>query len=232
MLGFVAGFYEYDWQESERQFRLAMARDPVPPSVRANYAVFYLFSIGRTVEAVQQVERALQEDPLNIGTRIFLALCLVGAGRDEDSANELRKVLELNPAVAIAYGLLSLHRVVQGKLEEALPLAEKAYALAPFVPNPIGALAGLLKRTGDAGRAEELLQKLQPGDAFGAPRGLAAFHWMCGEMEATADWVDKAIDQRDPFILWSLRLWYGRELRSSHRWPVWMRKMNLPEGAP
>jgi len=231
MLGAVAGFYDYDWQEAERQFRLAMARDPGSPVVRAIYAVFYLLSLGRAAEAVQQMERALQEDPLNLNMRIFLALCLAGAGRDEDSATECRRILELNPAVAVAYGVLSLHQVTQGKLDEALPLAEKSYALASFVPNPIGTLAGLLKRAGDTRRAEEVIQKLKPGNAFGAPRGLMIFHWVCGEMEAAAVWIDKAFDQHDPFVLWLLRLWYGRDLRSSPRWPVWMRKMNLPEAS-
>src|SRR5689334_1687586 len=50
MLGCVAGFYDYDWREAERHFRMAMARDPVPPTVRAHYAMFYLLAIGRTTE--------------------------------------------------------------------------------------------------------------------------------------------------------------------------------------
>ena len=49
-----------------------------------------------------------------------------------------------------------------------------------MVPNVIGLLAGLLKRSGDNGRAEELLQKLQLADANGVPRGLAVYHWVLG----------------------------------------------------
>jgi len=229
MLGCVAGFYDYDWPEAERRFRLAMARDPVPPSVRTYYALYYLLPIGRAAEAVQQVERALQEDPLNFSARIALAVCLAGAGREEESANECRKLLELNPAAAVGYAFLSISQAAQGKLEEALPLAERSYALAPSLPLGIGLLVGLLKRTGDTRRAEELIQKLKPGDAFGAPRGLAYFHWVCGEMDAAAEWIEKAIDQRDAFMLWGLRLWFGKDLRSTPRWAVLMRKMNLPE---
>ena len=42
MLGAAAGVYDYDWKESERRFGLALARDPVPPSVRFLYGMFYL----------------------------------------------------------------------------------------------------------------------------------------------------------------------------------------------
>jgi hypothetical protein len=106
---------------------------------------------------------------------------------------------------------------------------EKAYAATPLVPYAIGGMAGVLSRTGDTARAEELIQKLQPGVAFGAPRALAIYYWIRGDLEAMADWIEKAIDQRDPAILAMLRQWYGRELRSTPRWATLMRKMNLPE---
>jgi tetratricopeptide (TPR) repeat protein len=114
-------------------------------------------------------------------------------------------------------------------LDQALELCEKTYALAPLFPHVIGLLAGLLKRAGDTLRAEELLRKLRPGDAFGVPMGLAVYHWVLREFDAEADWIEKAIDQRDPNSPVFLRTWYGRELRSTPRWAGLMRKLNLPE---
>ena len=64
---------------------------------------------------------------------------------------------------------------------------------------------------------------------FGAPRGLAIYHWVLREFDAEADWLEKAIDQHDPYGAIYLRLWYGRELRSTPRWAGLMRKLNLPE---
>lgn len=90
-------------------------------------------------------------------------------------------------------------------------------------------LAGLLKRTGETRRAEEMLGRLQPTDAFGAPRGLAVYHWVLREFDAEANWLEKVIDQRDAYGAVYLRLWYGRELRSTPRWAGLMRKLNLPE---
>jgi hypothetical protein len=90
-------------------------------------------------------------------------------------------------------------------------------------------LAGLLKRAGETRRAEELLEKLRPTDAFGVPRGMAVYHWALQEFDAEADWLEKAIDQRDSYAAAYLRLWYGRELRSTPRWAGLMRKLNLPE---
>jgi hypothetical protein len=49
------------------------------------------------------------------------------------------------------------------------------------------------------------------------------------EFDADADWLEKAIDQRDAYAAGYLRLWYGRDLRSTPRWAELMRKLNLPE---
>jgi len=116
----------------------------------------------------------------------------------------------------------------RGELDQALPLCEEAYALATL-PRVIGLLAGLLQRTGDTHRAEELLRKLRPVDAFGVPMGLAIYHWVLREFDAEADWIEKAIDQHDPVGPVLLRIWYGKELRSTPRWAGLMRKLNLPE---
>jgi len=229
MLGVVAACLEYDWKEAERRFSLAMARDPVPVNVRLQYALFCLLLTGRPAEAIRQIELGLHEDPLNLDLRLNWAGCLASAGRDEEGAEVLREVLELNPAfVSAQLGLAGLH-VLREELDQALVYSEEAYALAPLAPSAIGFPAGLLKRIGDPRRAEELLMKLQPGDAYGIPRGLAAYHWVLREFDAEADWLERAIDQHDPYGAAYLRLWYGRALRSTPRWAGLMRKLNLPE---
>jgi eukaryotic-like serine/threonine-protein kinase len=228
MLGYTAAFFEYDWKEAERRFGLAMARDPVPGFVRHLYAAAYLLLTGRAAEAVQQIDLALQEDPLNLLLRNSRAACLIAAGRDEEAPAGWREILELNPAMALAHGSLTAYHASRGELDQALAHCEKAYALAPL-PHTIGFLAGLLKRTGDTRRAEELLQKLQSADAYGVPRGLVAYYWVLREFDTMAHWIEKAIDQRDPGGALSLRGLPGRELRSTPRWAGLMRKLNLPE---
>ena len=67
LLGLLAAMYDYDWTEADRRFRLAFARDPVPPLfVRIERANFFLAHVGRGREAVEEMERALAEDPLNV----------------------------------------------------------------------------------------------------------------------------------------------------------------------
>jgi serine/threonine protein kinase len=222
-LGVVAGAYDYDWTEAERLFRLAMARDPVPPDVRNLYGYFYLLSIGRTEDAIQENERALQEDPLNLVFRLVLAYALLRDGRYEDASTQLRRILELDESFWQTYVHLTNVHMLQGKLIEALPIAEKGYALAPWNSMAAAAFAAVLQRTGDVTRAEEVLQPLRNApDAYAVPRGMFLFHFLSDEIEPAVVWLKKAIEQRDPLTPASS----GR-LRSSARWPELAKMMNL-----
>jgi tetratricopeptide (TPR) repeat protein len=223
-LGTVAAMYDYDWKEADRRFRLATARDPVPPEVRHLYGFFCLLFIGRAQGAVEEHERALQHDPLNLLFRMALGVCLRAAGRGHEGTTELQKVVELDESHVWALISLGLGHASRGRYDEALPFAEKAYALAAWNATACGLLAGVLKRLGDTSRAEQVLENLLPGIRYGTARGLGIFHLLTGDVDQAADWIEKAVEQRDPGVM----IAPGKTLRSSARWPALAKMMNLP----
>ena len=224
LLGVWAGTYDYDWNEAERQWRLAMARDVVSPDILFWYGNHYLLPIGRPQEAVDVMARGLQEDPLNLLYRHHFAVGLRHAGRPEDAEAELRKVLEIDESFPLALGTLGAVCAQQGRFEEALTLTEKAYALTPWANPIVGQLAALLVRAGATSRADALIETLGRGKAYGAPAGLAVFHALCGEFDRAAEWTGRAIEERYPPLVATL----GPLLRSSPGWPALAKLMNLP----
>ena len=120
--------------------------------------------------------------------------------------------------------MLAITYATQEKWTEALHFVEKG---SPLIPQHIGVLAGILRRMGEVDRAEELIQKLMPGAAYGAPSGLTFFYLVCGEIDKAVDWLGKAIEQRDPTAAAYASMFF----RSTSRWPKLARLMNLPEEA-
>jgi eukaryotic-like serine/threonine-protein kinase len=226
MLGVVAGLYDHDWVEAERQFRLAMATDPIPAQVRRAYALYYLLPTGRFREAADECERALKEDPVDLMGRLRLAQCFRAAGRIADSFRTLQDVLELDENLWFTHFILGVEHAQSGNLSQAMVHAERAYVLAPWSSSAIGGFAAVLTRSGEAQRAEALLDKLRPGDAYGAPIGLGTFHLVCSEIEPAAEWVKKAIAQRHPAVFFFLNV-HGQALRSSPSWPQLADSLNL-----
>jgi serine/threonine protein kinase len=49
------------------------------------------------------------------------------------------------------------------------------------------------------------------------------------QIDAAADWYEKAIQARDPFAVVFACIPYGKSLRESPRWPKLAKTMNLPE---
>jgi serine/threonine-protein kinase len=226
LLGVVAAIYDYDWAESERLFRVAMSGDSTPPIVRF-LSMFYLLPVGRLQDAVQEHERALKEDPLNLVGRFQLAACLQSAGMETQAATEFRRVLSFDEGFWLAAFGLSMDYALRGMLSEAITFAERAYALAPWSTNTVGTLAGLLRVSGDTNRAEEVLRRLGAGDTYGGPVGFVLFHLLCSEPDKAADWAEKAIAQRDPRITVTLSF-FGKIWRSHPRSASLARRMNLP----
>jgi TolB-like protein len=175
MLGIVAGQYNFDWNEAERQFRLAMADDPVSPRIRHWYAFWYLLPLGRTEEALSHALQSVKEDPLSLRNHYGLACCLLAMGRLKEAQSEGCRMLEIEDNYWVGFYTLALAYAAQEKWAEALEFAEKA---SPFFLPAVGILAGILKRLGETGRAEELMQKLMPDSNYCAPLGLAAYHVM------------------------------------------------------
>jgi tetratricopeptide (TPR) repeat protein len=232
-LGVGSAAYSFDWKESERWFKLAMGDDTVTAGVRWCYAFYHLMPYGRLDEAVRQLERVIEEDPLNMGMRIALIHALHAAGSDHRAIEEARRVLAIDQNRWNVYLVLARIHAFHGRLDEALEAAEKAYQLGSWNVRVVAVLAGVLIRSGHRDRAAQLVEKMtaESADAYGTPMALAVFHAICGEADASADWLEKAIQQRDPAVVGYLRTPVMGIVRSSPRWPALAKQLNLPEGA-
>jgi serine/threonine-protein kinase len=222
VLGAMAALYERDWDKAGERFQLALAAQQVPPEVRFRYSVFYLAPLGRFGEALDQVERAVEQDPLNVLFRGMFSLILCSESPDR-AAVEARKAMEIDERHWLPYYAMSLNHLRRGELQEARHFAERAAAAARWMPLPAGLLAGLLRRVGEKIDADAVLSNLQ------SPSGMFIYHVLCSEMDAAADSLAKAIAQGEVQPL----MWFGasdflRPLRSTLRWPALARMMNLP----
>jgi eukaryotic-like serine/threonine-protein kinase len=226
----LAATYDYNWKEAAQRFTLATADDALSPWALAYLGEFYLAASGRKKEAVDQVERAVQRDPLHPGIRVVMASCLAAAGRYADAEGHLRQILDLDPNFGLAYSVLASHYCARRMFVEALPFAEKAFSLAPWYTPSVGIYAGLFFRLDEPDRGREIIQKLGASEIYGASTGLALFHICCGEIDLAADWYEKAIEERYSSVVYWLQSATAEPLRTSPRWPKLAALMNLREG--
>jgi serine/threonine protein kinase/tetratricopeptide (TPR) repeat protein len=205
VLGMVAAMLDYDWEEAGRQHELALACQPVSVTACFAYGTFYLLPLGRIPEAIRALERALREDPLHFMYHVVLGCCYWAAGKADRALAHMHQATELEEHNIVTLFCEGVMLAERGKNEEALVLAEKAHAVAPRYPAATGLLAALLSRTRNRERADQLMQTLGAGEAYGAPLGFLNFFVLRSEVDPAIGWARKAVEQRDPAIL----LMYG-----------------------
>jgi hypothetical protein len=104
---------------------------------------------------------------------------------------------------------------------------ERGHQLAPWFLPLVGLLTVLLQHAGDHERASALAKRLRFEDGMGDPIGPAAYHLHRGELDACADWVETAIEHRQPAVFFFLHT-TGMKLQSTPRWPKLAEMMKLP----
>jgi len=226
LLGSVAAAHDYDWAEASRQFRAAVARPGASAEAHWAYASLYLQPLGIFREAVDEMDLAVEQDPLNVHWRVVRASHLVHLGMAERGVEEALKTLELNENYWVTPFVLAEAYLALEMPEKALTATERAYQLAPWQTSNLGLLAGLLVRSRDKARAQEFVRQLQaaPGAAFGR----VLYHLMCSEMDAAADWYEKAVAQRELFAIIFASAPMIKDLRLTPRWPKLAKMMKLP----
>ena len=157
-------------------------------------------------EAVEECARALQEDPLDLLGRVRFAQCLRPPGRRDEATSELRRVLELDDNLWFTHFILGLDQLQHGELAAAMTHAEKALQARTLESVSERAAGGGIEESGDVRRAEEVLQKLRSGQTYGTSRSRSRHSILLFmEIDAPADWTERAIGERHPAIFFFLR---------------------------
>ena len=84
---------------------------------------------------------------------------------------------------------------------------------------------------GQPDRGQDVFKALGSSETYGTARGTAIFHTCCGQFDLAADWIERAIEERDPHAPALLQSAIGEPLRLSPRWPKLAALMNLSASA-
>jgi TolB-like protein/predicted Ser/Thr protein kinase len=225
--GILTSTYEHDWVGAAASFARAMVSLPAP-LLRHMHAYFYLRFVNRADEAVAEHRVALQEDPLNLIIRVGLVLSLYSAGRLREAADEAHRLLELAPDFTASYGLHVLNVLIEPPAA-ARAFAEHLYAVMPRAAGSVGLLAGVLRRGGDEAGAAALMRDVADREEYGNAVDHALYELVAGDMDRAFDAMATLVEQRHPFLTMVVVGGpYGALLRSSPRWPSFVRTIGMP----
>ena len=219
----------YDWTAVEREMALALQLNRNSPVVRTRYATTGLMPFGRLKEAVTELERSIELDPLAMFPRLWLEVML-GLSREYDHAiDQGRLVLELAPGHFLGHFTIGTVYHEAGRYGEAIAALRQAVDLTGGAPLMLGWLGLTLADSGDRCGAREIMNRLRamPPEVYMPASSLAWIHLGLDEIDEFFVRMDQAIDQRDHLIMAIKTYPFLDRIRHDHRYCALLRRMNL-----
>jgi tetratricopeptide (TPR) repeat protein len=141
-----------------------------------------------------------------------------------------QKAIELDPNRGDAYAFLGLAYYGKSMIEESFSAFEKSTDLDPRNQAYAAITAGLIfDQLGQSKRAQQVRDEFMRNSSRPAfPSFLwAVFHFSIGENDRGFEWLDKAYEERDPF-LWYVKVDHNLDnVRSDPRYLDLIRKVGL-----
>jgi len=196
-LGMISFYFDWDAKTMEREFRRAIELNPGYAQVH-HWFGFNLGEMGRTEEALAQMDHALRLDPLSLIINTNRGTVLYLGRQFEAAVAGLQRTLELDPAFTVAHQWLGRALDQLGRHEEALAEHRRALELRPDDPECLGSYGhtcGLLGRTGEAQAILRRLDQLAQ-ERYVCPYWYAVLSLGLGEEEQALDRLEEAYEHR------------------------------------
>ena len=192
-LGWIAMSYDGDLSAAARYFERALQLDPANPDI-VRRAATLTGNLGRMDEANVILKYAVSRDPVNSNNQFNLGLNYSSAGRWDEAIASLRTALSLSPGSIGAQSAIGNALLRQGKPDAALAAMQQESSEAFRLIGLAMAYHALGQVAQSDAALAELINKHEQGWAYNIAYVLA----YRGEADRTFEWLDKAVQYKDP----------------------------------
>lgn len=229
VLGFTISWYDWDWNAAEKQFQRALALNPNSADAHWVYAGS-ISNLRRHAEALAEIKRARELDPLNLIINASEGLILIHAGQPDEGLAVLQKTSELDQSYWLAHLFASSAYIDKGMFAEAVAEARKARELSGISSQPVSYACYALAKSGKKAEARVMLEELLnlSRQRYVPPYHIAFAYHGLDDREETLRWLQKGFEQRDPKMVFLNADPKWNSLRVDPRFQDLLRRMDFP----
>jgi len=230
-LGFTLALYFWDWSAAEREFKRAIKLEPDYANAHHWYGFVYLVAMGRLDEAIAEVRRAHELDPLSLTISTNLGLLLYLERRSDQAINQFQKTLQLDQDFVYARWELALAYEQKEMFTEAIAEFQKAIKLSGRSALTTALLGHAYAVSGDTSKALKVLDELRELSKrrYVSPYRVAAIYAGLQEKNRAFEWLERAHRQRDPGLASLRKDPLLENLQGDPRWNGFVRTMGLAD---
>src|SRR5579872_69603 len=226
-LGFVLDGFDWDLDAGGKEFQRAIELNPGYATAHHWYA-WHLTLLGRFDEAITEMRKAENLDPLSLIINADLAELLSLAHSYDESIRQSLKTIEMDPNFALAHNQLAQAYLQEHMYAEAVAELQKAVELSRNSPTCVANLARAYVASGNREEAVKLLKALKRRSTTGYSTAseIAMIYASLGDTDQSMNWLEKGFEERfNPGVL--VRPGFD-PLRSDRRFQNLLHRIGLP----
>ena len=228
-LGLIRFQYDWNWNGAEEELRRAVAINPSYALAHHFYAD-YLKAMGRFDEALTEIERARELDPLSLAISTGVGHVLYLSGQYDKAIQQYSRAVDLDPDFMATHLWFGRPYLEKGMYSEAISELETAVRLSGESTLALAMLGHGLAAAGRTEEASKILAKLKERSRsqYVPSYWIAVIYNGFKDREQTVLWMNKAFDERSSWLVWSNVEPRFAWLRSEPGFASLLEKMKFP----
>lgn len=222
--GFLRASDRRDWAGARADLERALAIQPGNADAHRILGAWVLASTGRLDDAIPELQRATELDPLAPDNWVNLGYVLLSAGRLPAARRAIDRSLELAPDDSYALKNQMVLCLVEHRPAEALDVARRN-------PADLWRTQGIALASfdlGDGAASDAALAEFQRRWSHDAAFQLAEICAWRGEVDLAFSWLERALVERDPGLAQTRFTPLLARLHGDPRWPGLLARLELP----
>ncbi len=227
-LGLVRFLYDRDWAGAEAEFRRALSLNSNYPPAHHFYAD-YLKAMGRLDEALTEIRRAQELDPLSLAINTGVGHVLYLSRQYDQAIEQYRKTLELDPSFVQTHLWFGRPYLEKGMYAAAIAELQRAVQLSGESTMSLAVLGHAYASAGRGDEARAILERLEEraGQQYVPSYWIALIHIGLDDRDRAFAWLERAYRERSSWLAWIKVEPRFDRLRSDPRFAALIRKLKL-----
>jgi len=194
--------FDWNWTESEREYGKALQLDANVSYIHLTHGVSYLVPLGKPDEAVAELRRAVELEPLSLINNAIFGLSYLYARQNDKALEQGKRTYDLDPDFRFGRQYLGNTYIVLGRYDDAIALAEEGLETFPLSQEYL-AIAGLAHaKSGRRREAEQYLDRLGElaKTRYVRTSYVASIYVALGEKDKAFAELEKSFEDKDYFL--------------------------------
>jgi len=218
--------FDWQWSKAEQGYKHTIELNPNLARAYSGYALF-LSVMGRPDEAIAEIKRAREFDPVLILINLNMGVIYYQARRYDEAIDVLQKTIELDKNVPFAHMYLGLSYSEKGLHERAIASMQQAIDLNEKTSKMMVMLGVVYARAGQRDKAKDTLKQILASSDYVSPAELARLYAALDEKDAALAALEKAYAEHDLQLQYINVFPQYDSLRSDRRFQDLLRKIGL-----